>query len=35
MPLKIMWIKSVRAASGVIEASSPVPDDYANDRRWP
>jgi hypothetical protein len=29
------WIKSVRAASDVLEASNPIPLDYADDAHWP
>lgn len=29
------WIRSVRAASDVLEAAQTIPDDYANDRHWP
>lgn len=29
------WIKAVRSASDVLEAMSPIPGDYTDDKRWP
>jgi hypothetical protein len=29
------WIKSVRAASDLLEAANPIPADYTDDKHWP